>query len=235
MRCLASALALLPEAAIIWPNAARIDELGALIATSVPQLRNAFGAVDGSLFSIPRPHGAAQRIYYTQYKKKHAAKCLMVFGPDGCILHAAYNLPGAWHDSMAAAVGGLYHHLAVAVPQGKFLLGDSAFIRGPHVLDTATARTLLGHTPEEVIILRAASKMVSKVRILVEWSFGGLKKTFQILQTRLPRTSSGRKIIFELCFHLWNYRVRTMRVGEVVRVFNLEEFGGQVSMGLFNY
>ena len=67
---------------------------------------------------------------------------------------------------------------------------------------------------------RIRSKIISKVRILVEWSIGGLKQTFRILGTKLAGDSASRETILEVCFKLWNLRVRCMGISEARTVFS---------------
>jgi hypothetical protein len=80
----------------------------------------------------------------------------------------------------------------------------------------------MGMSVADAVLRRAASKVVSKARILVEWSIGGLKSVFRILRHRLIDTSL-RPLIFEACLMLWNYRVRTMAISEVAKVFSWTE------------
>jgi hypothetical protein len=218
----------MPEAAIKWPLAAEMQQLGDLTACRVSALGRAFGAVDGSLFTIPRPldHEEEKR-YYTGYKCLHCVKCVFVFSSDGCVVWAATNLPGSLHDSWCCTIAGLYDLLDSTVPEGMCILGDTAFQRGPHLLATTDERALQGVSTVDAILLRAASRIVSKARIMVEWSIGGLKSTFRILRHKLM-SASLRPIIFEICLRLWNYRVRTMNVSEVARVFSRDEDLGQV-------
>jgi hypothetical protein len=164
-----------------------------------------------------------QELYYTGHKKKHAVKCVFVFGADGCILWFCSNCPGSWHDSLVAQYGGLYNLIQQTIPPGKLLLADSAFQRMAGILCTSDRRTLTGVSTEQAIILRAASKVVSKARILVEWSIGGLKKTFRILEQKLPGKAAHRALVFHVCFALWNLRVRTTHCSEVAKVFSLDE------------
>jgi hypothetical protein len=126
------------------------------------------------------------------------------------------------HDSYCCTTAGLYELLDATVPPGFCVLADTAFQRGPHVLCTVDNRTVQGVSVLDSILLRAASKIVSKARILVEWSIGGLKSTFRILRHPLL-DAELRPIIFEVCMRLWNLRVRTMAVSEVAKVFSREE------------
>jgi hypothetical protein len=199
-------------------------QLGDLIACRVPALRNAFGAIDGSIFAIPRStNHEEQRRYYNGHKSKHAAKCLFVFGPDGAILWVASNFPGCWHDSLVADYGDLYDLIRNTVPPGRYLLADTAFQRMPGILSTVDERTSGNVSTEDAIVLQAASTIVSKARILVEWSIGGLKKTFRILEHKLVGTSRWRDAVFRACFQLWNFRVRLMNCTEVPKVFCIDE------------
>ena len=220
---LVDVLRTMPEAAIVWPSQEQMVQLGDLTACRVSELERAFGALDGSLFSIARPAGnAEQRRYYSGYKCTHAVKCVFVFGSDGCIIWSVVNLPGSLHDSWCCSLGGLYDLLDATTPDGMCILADTAFQRGPHVLCTSDTRTLQGLSVTDSILMRAASRIVSKARILVEWSIGGLKSTFRILRHKLI-DAGLRPAIFEACLRLWNFRVRTMAVSEVAKVFSRSE------------
>jgi hypothetical protein len=133
-----------------------------------------------------------------------------------------YNLWGSMHDSMAADIGGLYSLVEETVPPDMFILADSAFCHSERIHCTLSRRQELGLSVEDVVIRRAQSRIVSKARVLVEWSIAGLKTTFrQLLQKLEP--ADMREALMDVCLRLWNYRVRTMGVSEVAKVFTVDE------------
>ena len=60
---------------------------------------------------------------------------------------------------------------------------------------------------------------MSKARILVEWSIGGVKSTFRVLRQR-PQDEDMRPTLFETCLRMWNFRVRRTHVSEAAKVFS---------------
>ena len=224
---LREALNRIPEAQIIWPDECRQKELGRLVASRVPALGCAFGALDGSIFDIQHQRGRKGRAYYNGHKCRNATKCIFVFGSDGTILYVAANLPGSWHDSHAAEMCNLYHLVDDTVRGGRCILADTAFRRGPRITCTCDQKALNHLSELDANIARVASKIVSNVRILVEMSIGGLKDTFKILRHSLPKSTKAkesanlRELVFDLCFRLWNYRVRRMHISEVATLFGV--------------
>lgn len=112
-------------------------------------------------------------------------------------------------------MGRIYDLIDAAVPDGYCVLADTGFSQRKHLLLTCDKRKELGKPPEVVEALRAAPR----TRILVEWSLGGLKSKFSILHQKLPGSAERRQLVFDCCFHLWNYMVRTVGNVEVASVF----------------
>jgi len=220
LRCLSCALKALPDAAVRWPSKEYMGELAGMVTQRDQRLQGPFAALDGSLFAIPRSgNQIEQRAYYTGHKCLHCVRSVFIFGADGAILACACNFPGSYHDSLCAEMGEIYSLIEQGIPAGYCVLADTGFRQRRHLLLTTNKIKELGKPPEVVLALRAASKIVSKTRILVEWSLGGLKSKFHVLHQKLPGDPERRQLIFDCCIPLWNYIVRTVGNCEVATVF----------------
>jgi hypothetical protein len=172
IECLELALRSLPDASVRWPSVAEMAQLGERMAHRSYALRHAFGVIDGTVISIPRPVDYVQQgFYYTGHKKKHGVKCVFVVGTDGCILWSATNFGVSMHDSYCAMLSGFYA-LLPSIPLPFKILGDSGFRAGPQLIVTQTAASLAALDPVDAEAMRDASTLVARVRILVEWCLG---------------------------------------------------------------
>ena len=86
------------------------------------------GTMDGCSFPIYRHRNIriADR-YYATWKRKHTVSNLFVWSPDGTIMHAIYNAPGAIPDSVLASEA--YRQTTEMRGHNYTILADSAFNR----------------------------------------------------------------------------------------------------------
>jgi len=124
-------LSQMPDARISWPNPNEIAEYANMVdmvESREPSVSNVFGFVDGVDLPVMDPSQSwKQNAFYNGFKCSCNVACVIVFGPDGCILYAKFNAPGSWHDSNVAAE--LFNILIYNTPRGWAILGDTAFPR----------------------------------------------------------------------------------------------------------
>lgn len=58
---------------------------------------------------------------------------LDTYSPPGEIIAARINAPGSWHDSRVANT--IYERLHTCTPPGFYLVADTAFPRGPNIIN----------------------------------------------------------------------------------------------------
>ncbi|KAL0946034.1 hypothetical protein HGRIS_012309 [Hohenbuehelia grisea] len=106
------------------------EENSQLITVRHPLLEGAFGGIDGlSLLTQISEDPEIENATYNGWKSDHRTNNVLAFSPKGTIIAAVLNAPGSWHDSHVAQP--IYNKLRTNVPDGYFLMADSAFPRGP--------------------------------------------------------------------------------------------------------
>ena len=142
------------------------------------------GFVDGTKIDIRRP-SVMQREFYNKYKGKgHSVKHQSVVTPDGLLICFTHPLVGRHHDIYLLRKSGLREkldELFAGSPDDNplhFVYGDLGYY--------VTRRVLCGfkrsrHMTDEQKLL---NKVMSAVRVSVEWGFAWLKTTFPFITTR---------------------------------------------------
>lgn len=128
-----------------------------------------------------------------------------------CVL----NGPGSWHDSRVARA--IYRKLDEDVPEGYFIVADTAFPRGTigsasKIKAPLKAGQALPRGSQERAALLAFDRQLVSYRQSVEWGMRTLQGSFGRL--RLPLDANNdeeRGDLLEICSRLSN--VRTLRVG----------------------
>ncbi len=206
MPILRDILSTIPECEVVFPNEFRIKQLAAVMELDFPELRGGFAFVDGTMIKIPHIGSEVeQHAYYCIRKSHHAVNNVFIFGVDGIILAACLNSPGSWHDSEVCRVGGLYENIR-SIPEGYFVIGDSAFATKECGTKMKTTRT---NSAEVVSPFLSA---LCSARQSVEWGMRAYKSTFRRFSRTLDvRDHQYRKIVFDVSVLLFN--LRTKRVG----------------------
>lgn len=97
--------------------------------------------------------------------------------PCGIIVHASGPYPGSFHDSKMLSESGLKNQLETSATfsspgeRAFHLYGDQAYRSGTHIISPFKGYTL---TPAET----ECNKIMSKLRISVEWGFGKISQLF---------------------------------------------------------
>ena len=137
------------------------------------------GFIDGTLRPIARPT-RNQKVMYSGHKRCHGLKFQSVVTPDGIICHWSGPYAGSRHDAGILGTSQLLQVLEQSfVHQERTfnIYGDPAYpssiilqapFRGAHITEV-----------EQVF-----NRMMSRVRVAVEWSFGGLLQLFPFLDYR---------------------------------------------------
>lgn len=146
----------------------------AIASTANCPLDSCLGFIDGTNKAICRPV-KYQKKTYSGHKRQHTLKYQGVVIPCGILFDLHGPHLGIRHDARILVESDLLRRLEHAVPRGFYIYGDPAyriqrFILGPYEQVTE-------NTPESEF-----NSLMSKVRISVEWSFGGLLNLFRSLQ-----------------------------------------------------
>ncbi|VDN37303.1 unnamed protein product [Cylicostephanus goldi] len=137
---------------------------------------NIIGAVEGSCMRIQKPaHSGWQ--YYCR-KGFTALNVLAAVDAHGRFVYINANFPGSVHDaSVYSASQVRYAFEEGAVPHGYSFIGDSGFANGNDVITPIRNPA----TRQEVSYNRWHSKM----RVIVECTFGTWKRKFAIVKDRI--------------------------------------------------
>ena len=89
-----------PSARIKFPSEVEMRRLAELVTKREPTVRDVMGFLDGCHFKICcSSDDVEQNKYYNGHLKDTTVNNVFLFCPEGLIRHAAFNLPGSWHDS----------------------------------------------------------------------------------------------------------------------------------------
>lgn len=154
---------------------------------NVPFTRIA-AAIDGTAFFITRPGGSCSSVaaQYYSYKKRYCYGVTAAVDAQRRIRGLWSPLPGCAHDSAqlrASSLGAML--FAYKFADGYYLLGDSAYKCGDHVL-TPFSRPADGSWNDGFNFHH------SRLRMSVECAFGQLKNKFRIFKADLDGSSIER-------------------------------------------
>lgn len=125
---------ILPQCEITWPTPEKIKYCANIFAQHQPLIEHGFCVIDGLNLRIQQPSDSLQQnAVYNGWLHGTFTSGVFAFLPTGEICFAAYNFPGACHDSTIARVSGLYTLLS-EVPHPYYALTDSAFATGGDLL-----------------------------------------------------------------------------------------------------
>jgi len=192
-------------------------------------LHNLFiGFVDGTLRPVARPK-VGQRLFYTGYKKFHAIKFLGICAPDGIMVYLDGPLEGSlndhahqdvsdvetcisrWCGCLDGVVGDDYQHLLI--------LGDKGFHDQAHV--AAMYKKPRGGDLTEAE--REFNRMISPMRVCIEWEFGDILKLFPKLADRGKNRLLLSRVGVEYAVAVLMYNIRVCMFGrnEVADYFDV--------------
>ncbi len=147
----------------------------------------------------------------------------MLFIHVGVIIDAALNAPGSWHDAHVACP--IFERLRVQVPDGYFLVADTAFLRGTASIAGKICAAMKGgeripaeqHAQEE--FLRFDWQLLSYQQT-AEWGMQMMQGSFGCLHVPLPiNDASARQQLLELCVQLANVCTNCVGLNEIRKVY----------------
>ncbi|KAF5366418.1 hypothetical protein D9758_009737 [Tetrapyrgos nigripes] len=101
-----------------------------LIVSRHNLLEGAFANIDGlSLLAQTSDDPEIENATYNGWKMVHRISNILMFLPKGTIIGAVLNAPGSWHDAHTARP--IFDCLHTQVPEGYFVISDTAFPQGP--------------------------------------------------------------------------------------------------------
>ena len=140
-----------------------------------------WGFIDGTIRKTARPiyH---QRTVYTRFKKCHGLKFQSILVPDGFIACLFGPVPAKTHDSRLLRESGVLQQLQQIMPPTPAttiysLYGDLAYPQSVYLL--GGFRNVQVGTDEALF-----NRLLSSVRITVEWGFGELVDQWKFLDFR---------------------------------------------------
>jgi hypothetical protein len=141
----------------------------------------------------------------------------MLFRP-GVIISAVINSPGSWHVAHVARP--IINILRTKVPEGYFLVADTAFPRGPDSIAGKVSAPLSGDRvpgdPVERQDLPAYNCQLLSYRQTAEWVIHTLQGAFGRLRVPLPITSENRRYLrIEICARLTNVRACCVGISQI--------------------
>ncbi len=118
-----------PMAEVQIPSTQKIEECVQMVNRRHPYLLDVWCTMDGLKLMLEQSGNALiQEQFYNGWTHDHYVTSVMCFCPDGTILIAFCNIPGAIHDSQVADYGDLYDKLELVYLQdGAKCTVDSAF------------------------------------------------------------------------------------------------------------
>jgi nuclease HARBI1 len=175
------------------------------------------GFIDGTVIEIAKPSGLAQRATYSGHKRRHALKWQAITGPDGIILNLFGPVEGRRHDMHlfhASSVEEMLAEYLIVEGQQYHLYADAGYVLRPYMLVGFTG-TL---TPQE----QAFNRIMSRVRVAVEWAFKDIKKYFCHSCFARKMVLSQSPVSWYLASALlWNFRV-VLYGSSTFRYFDVE-------------
>jgi DDE superfamily endonuclease len=221
----------MPEA-LLEVSPERLKELGELAGQTYGSVMKGCCIVtDGSLHALEHDE-AAQWSYgdydhdhpdYNGWKSCYCKKGLYFLSLDGLVCWSAIDCPGRWHD------GQIFDRSAEFVkslPEGCWLLGDSAFprIKG-RVARGRKKNELLSDVKADAVWQLELEAFCSKMRMSSEWGIKDLKNTWRRFKYPLPSDDhTFRRGFWKLNMRLHNYRARKMSTGQMLTVFVQDQF-----------
>lgn len=170
-------------------------------------LPGAVGAIDCTHIEIVRPTGSNGGDYYNR-KQTYSFNCQAVCDGDGSFLTISTGWPGAYHDARILGVSGLRD----MVETKQWLVGDPIKVGGvlvkPYLLGDSGYPLyewlLTPHPSDQLRNWRKFNYEHSRSRIVIEKTFGMLKRRFRILAKPITVMTERVNDIFIVCCVLHN-------------------------------
>jgi DDE superfamily endonuclease len=160
---------------------------------------------------------------YNGWKSCYCKKALYFFALDGCVVWYCYDCHGRWHDGQ---IFDRSSEFVRALPEGCWILGDSAFPRIKGKVGRARKRNeLLSENRDEATWQLNLEAFCSKMRMSSEWGIKDLKNSWRRMKLPLPSDDhTFRRGYWQLSMHLHNFRCREMSSGQMKTVFIQDKF-----------
>ena len=146
-----------------------------------------------------------------------------MFEVDGTIIWAKHNCVGSWNDSDISRE--LQEKLVFEVRQGWGLVADTAFPVGTGLFGKIISPLKDGELerahPHARPALIQLSSQITSCRQACEWGVGSIEKVWRQLLLPLPYNQHTRQLRLTNIFRLFNYRVRTTGINQILNTFNL--------------
>ena len=156
---------------ITWPDREQIRK-NKLQFYNIARFPNVIGAIDCTHVRIMRP--STDEHQYINRKFYPSLNVQAICGPTGFLHNMEVNWPGSCHDSFILRESNVYLHLE-ASPFHGYILGDSAYPLTQWLLTPFSNPD----TPQK----HAFNLSHKKTRVLIENTFGRLKRRFHLLHS----------------------------------------------------
>ena len=157
----------------------------------------AIGCIDGSLFPIERP-----KDYEVWYCRKGYPAINMQALVDPWKRFISFDMrPGSWSDSKIWNISRLGSKIQDLIPQGCYIIGDSAYTLAPYMITPYLYSEEGGYLTNKQADFNFYH---SSRRMVVEIAFGWLKNRWRILKLTLAEktiTKSTKIIVACMVFH----------------------------------
>jgi hypothetical protein len=141
----------------------------------------------------------------------------------GVIISAVLNAPGSWHDSHVARP--IFNQLLHHVPEGYFLVSDTAFPRGTasiagKIRAPVKAGERVPQDPYEQEQFLRVNRQLLSYRQTAEWGNRMLQGSFGRLRVPLDINAvEARQELLELCCRLNNVRAQLVGINQIRNVY----------------
>jgi hypothetical protein len=139
------------------------------------------------------------------------------------VISTVLNAPGSWHDSRVARP--IYEKLHTHVPNGFYLVADTAFPRGANQIEgkirapIKTGQKIIG-TIAEINEKVAFDQELLSYRQSAEWGMCGLQGSFGRLRIPLEiGRQKERGDLIEICVRLNNVRADLVGINQIRSVY----------------
>lgn len=183
------------------PSRTNLELMERLEAMTV-QERHSLG-LDGTERPIERPQDSAlQKKRYSGKKKRHTMKNLLINGGDRCVLFLSRTFDGSVHDKRCA------DEVDFIMPDETRMLQDTGF-QGLHIEGVETVQPTKKPKGKELTAeQKQENRDISRERITIEHSIGGVKIFRMVKDTIRVRSYQLRDKIMEICTGLFNFKTK---------------------------
>ena len=136
---------------------------------------------------------------------------------------AVLNAPGSWHDAQVARP--IYQQLRSSVPDGFYLVADSAFPKGNQSVAGKIQVPLksgqrISRDPTEQEYILTINRQLLSYRQTAEWGMRIIQGSFGRLRVPLNISSTQRRHrLLETCIHLVNIHTRLVGISQIKNVY----------------